>query len=403
MTQTQAPARVVSDAPEAISVAHQLASEFARGASDRDASRSLPGAEVERLSQEGVYSLNVPAWLGGPDLPPSVVAEVLRILATTDPNIAQIPQSHFVYVNLLRLAATRAQQERLLAPVLGGIRFGNAQSEANSPTLDQIQTSIRRDGESFIVSGEKFYCTGALFAHVIPVLARDPDGRAHVAFLPRESQGLSIEDDWTGMGQRTTASGTVRLDGVRVYKEDVVERDTIFSRPQAYGAFAQLLHTAIDTGIARGALNEAVQFVQTRSRPWFEANVERAADDSLLVQRIGELTIDVMAAEALTEAAGRAVDRAAGLQERVELDAAVASETSVAVAAAKAFADRVSVETSSALFEVSGTRSAAGSLNLARHWRNARTHTLHDPVRWKIQHIGRYVLDGTPPPNHGLL
>ncbi len=43
------------------------------------------------------------------------------------------------------------------------------------------------------------------------------------------------------------------------------------------------------------------------------------------------------------------------------------------------------------------------SLNLHRHWRDARTRTLHDPARRKIQHIGRYVLNGTRPPRHGLL
>ena len=57
----------------------------------------------------------------------------------------------------------------------------------------------------------------------------------------------------------------------------------------------------------------------------------------------------------------------------------------------------------SRLFEVAGTRSALSTLNLDRHWRNARTHTLHDPAAWKVQHLGRHALDGTPPPNHAQL
>ncbi len=396
-------ARVLSDAVEAVDVARALAAEFAESAAARDVSRTLPRDEVERLSEEGIYSMTVPAWLGGPDLPPSIVAEVLRILATTDPNIAQIPQSHFVYVNLLRLASSWEQQKALLSQVLGGVRFGNAQSEANSPTLDQIQTRIEADGDSYVITGDKFYCTGALFAEIIPVLARDASGRAFVAYVPRGTEGLTVLDDWAGMGQKTTASGTVRFAGVRVPGHAVVERDWIFAKPQAYGAFAQLLHTAIDTGVARGALTEAVEFVRTRSRPWFEAHVEKAADDPLLVQRVGELEIEVRSSEALTASAGHAVDAALRLQESDDLDERTAAETSIAIAVAKAVADRVSVETASALFEVSGTRSAAESLNLSRHWRNARTHTLHDPVRWKVQHIGRYAIDGTSPPNHGLL
>ena len=57
----------------------------------------------------------------------------------------------------------------------------------------------------------------------------------------------------------------------------------------------------------------------------------------------------------------------------------------------------------SALFELAGTRSVAEPLNLSRFWRDARTHTLHDPTRWKVQHIGRRLLSDTPPPRHGLL
>ena len=80
-----------------------------------------------------------------------------------------------------------------------------------------------------------------------------------------------------------------------------------------------------------------------------------------------------------------------------------AAEASIAVAAAKVQAAHAALEVASALFEVSGTRAALHSLNLHRHWRDARTHTLHDPAAWKVQHLGRHAVDGTPPPNHGQL
>ncbi|MEW9553348.1 acyl-CoA dehydrogenase family protein [Nonomuraea sp. NPDC050783] len=133
--------------------------------------------------------------------------------------------------------------------------------------------------------------------------------------------------------------------------------DVGFRGPQLHGAYAQLLHAAIDVGTAGGALEEAL--------------LDRAA---------------------------QAVDAA-----RYDLTDETAAAASIAVAAAKAFADPVAMELGNAIFELGGTRSSLDGLNLHRHWRNARTHTLHDPARWKIQHIGRYVLDGKPPPRHGLL
>lgn len=104
------------------------------------------------------------------------------------------------------------------------------------------------------------------------------------------------------------------------------------------------------------------------------------------------------AAEALLATAARKVDAAT---DRLTDD--TAAEVSIAVAAAKAFGGTAAVDISSALFEVAGTRSALDALNLHRYWRDARTHTLHDPARWKVQHIGRYLLNGTRPPRHGLL
>lgn len=210
--------------------------------------------------------------------------------------------------------------------------------------------------------------------------------------------GLAVVDDWDGLGRRTTASGTVRLEGVRVPADRVLPHHLTFEGPQLHGAVAQLLHAAIDAGIAGAALTEAARFVRTESRPWFESGVDSAAEDPLLIQRFGELSLQVGAAKALLGDAARAVDTA-----RADLTDDTAAEASVAVAAAKVLAAQAAVEVSAALFEVAGTRSAADSLDLHRFWRDARTHTLHDPVRWKIEHIGRYVLNRTRPPRHGLL
>ncbi|MFD0026512.1 SfnB family sulfur acquisition oxidoreductase [Streptomyces sp. NPDC058382] len=400
---TTAPARPVprhiADDAEALTVAARLAERFRTGAADRDASRRLPRAEVELLSASGLLGITVPAEHGGADVRAETLAEVFRLLAAADASLAQIPQSHFAYVNVLRRQGTAAQQAFFFAELLAGRRFGNAQSEAGTKHVQDIRTRLTRvsDG-AFRIDGVKQYCTGALFADWIPVLVRAEDDTLHVAYVPAGAAGVSVIDDWDGMGQRTTASGTVRLDAVPVAADRVVPHHLTFTGPQLHGAVAQLLHAAIDVGIASGALSEAVDFVRTKSRPWFESGVDTAAEDPLLIQRFGELSVRLRAAEALLSAAARAVDSAAA-----DLTDDTAAEASIAVAAAKAFAGGAAVEIGGALFEVSGTRAALGSLNLNRHWRDARTHTLHDPARWKIQHIGRHVLNGTRPPRHGLL
>ncbi|MFJ9904658.1 SfnB family sulfur acquisition oxidoreductase [Streptomyces sp. NPDC101152] len=392
-------AHVITDDTEALAVAAALAEEFRAGASARDTERRLPREELGRLSASGLLAVTVPAEHGGADVTATTLAEVFRLLASADGSLAQIPQSHFAYVNVIRRQGSEEQRKFFFAELLAGRRFGNAQSEAGTRHVQDIRTRLepRPDG-SYLLTGVKHYSTGALFADWIPVLARAEDDDLHVAYVPRDAPGLTVVDDWDGMGQRTTASGTVRLEGVAVPADRVLPHHLTFQGPQLHGAVAQLLHAAIDTGIASGALAEAAAFVRTKSRPWFESGVETAAEDPLLIQRFGELALQVRASEALLREAARAVDTARG-----DLTDDTAAEASVAVAVAKVQAAQTAVEVAGALFEVSGTRSALNSLNLHRHWRDARTHTLHDPTRWKIQHIGRYVLNGTRPPRHGLL
>ncbi len=307
-------AHVIADDAEALAVAAELAADFRKGAAERDARRRLPHAELERLSASGLLAVTVPARFGGADVRADTLAEIFRLLAAADASLAQIPQSHFVYVGVLRRQGTDEQQEFFFGEVLAGKRFGNAQSEAGTQHVQDIRTRLaRRPDGAYVLDGVKHYSTGALFTHWIPVLARTEDDTLHVAYVPRDAPGLTVVDDWDGMGQRTTASGTVRLESVPVPADRVVPHHLTFQGPQLHGAVAQLLHAAIDAGIASGALAEAVEFVRTKSRPWFESAAEghaTAAEDPLLIQRFGELAIRERAAEALLREAARAVDDA---------------------------------------------------------------------------------------------
>lgn len=395
----------VLSAERAVEVATEIAAELAATSAERDRERILPAREMDRLSASGLLAVTVPKEDGGAELPVEALVEVFRILATGDPSVAQVPHSHFVYVNAMRHQGTLEQQRYFFGEVLAGKRFGNAQSETGTRHVRDIRTSLTPAGQGrWVLNGTKGYSTGALFADWIPVLAHldtlaaPGTGPLHVAWVERTAPGVTVTDDWAGMGQRTTASGTVDLVDVEVDEARITPYHLTFEGPQTYGAFAQVLHAALDVGIARAALRDAADFVRTSSRPYPDAGVDRAADDPLVVQAMGRMEVDVRASEALLRDAGRAVDAA---NARLCEDSAAAA--SLAVAAARAHSSQVAVDVASRLFEVCGTRSALDRLNLHRHWRNARTHTLHDPAAWKVQHLGRWAVDGTPPPNHGQL
>jgi alkylation response protein AidB-like acyl-CoA dehydrogenase len=129
------------------------------------------------------------------------------------------------------------------------------------------------------------------------------------------------------------------------------------------------------------------------------AGAEVAADDPLVRHRYGRAATRVAAAQALLAGAAVTLD-AIGLE---PADADAAARGSLAVAGAKAFASEVAVEVASELFQLCGTSSTATKYDLDRHWRNARTHSVHDPLDWKYHHIAAYALADVVPPNHGQL
>ena len=374
--------RIASDG-EAIAVAKTLAAEFAVGAAERDRDRRLPASELDRFSGSGLWGITVPKFYGGAGVSFATLAKVTALISAADPSIGQIPQNHLAALDAIRVTASEDQKKLWFGRVLQGYRLGNAFSEKNSKHVGAFETTLRRDGDGFVVNGEKFYATGALFAHFIHIGAVDEVGRVHLAIADRDAPGLTIRDTWSGFGQRTTASGDVSVDHVRVGPDAVIPAYKGGETPSSNGCVSQIIQAAVDLGIAQGAIDETIRFVRTRSRPWIDSGQAHAHEDVFTVHQIGDLEVKLHAAEALLDIAGRAIDGI--LDEPTE---------------AEVLTTEIAILATNKLHELGGTRSILVGDNLDRHWRNARTHTLHDPVRWKYFHVGNHALNGTAPPRH---
>jgi SfnB family sulfur acquisition oxidoreductase len=389
------PAHVIGSDSEAIEVANRLAAEFARRSSDRDRDRIWPVQELDAFSQSGLWSLNVPKAFGGPELSYAIISQVVEIISAADSSIGQIAQNHIGVVAAVRTVSDEAQQKLLFGEALKGVRFGNAFSEFGSKRAADFETRFEDRGDHVVVTGRKFYSTGALLAHLVPIVATDGEGRAWYAIADRGADGLTVIDDWSSFGQRTTLSGTVILDHVKVPKSHLVPGYKGYDRPTADGAIFQIIQVAVDTGIAKAAIGETVSFVKTKSRPWIDSGKDHASEDPYTIQAIGGLTLRLHAAQALLEKAGRAIDEAVRAPTAESVPWA-----QIATAEAKALSTEIAIEATNKLFELAGTRSTLAEHNLDRYWRNARTHTLHDPIRWKYAILGDYFLNGKNPPLH---
>lgn len=389
------PALIIKSDAEALVVAERLARDFAKGASARDLERRWPKEELDAFSQSGLWSINVPKAFGGPEVSYVTLSKVIQIISAADPSLGQIPQNHLGVVAAIRTVSDPAQQRLLFAEVLKGVRFGNAFSEFGSKRAAEFETKFTDHGDHVRVNGKKFYASGALLAHLVPIVALDDEGRAWYAIADRNAPGLTVIDDWSSFGQRTTLSGTVRLDDVRVPKTYLVPGYKGYDHPTADGAIFQIIQAAVDTGIAQAAIDDTIAFVRTKSRPWVDSGLEHASQDPYVIQAVGDLTIRLHATEALLDRAGLAVDKAVA-----EPNAETVARAQLAVAEAKVLSTELSIDATNKLFELAGTRSTLAEFNFDRHWRNARTHTLHDPVRWKYAIVGNHALNGVNPPLH---
>ena len=389
---------VIQSDAEALSVARELAAHFKRESTVRDRERRLPFDELELFSHTGLWGITVPKAYGGAGVSNVALAQVVALIAAADASLGQIPQNHFYALEVLRVNGTHEQKQRLYAEVLAGQRFGNALAEIGTKTAHDRTTHLAKAEHGYRITGRKFYATGALYAQRIPTSVVDDNGIQHLAFVHRDSDGLSVIDDWSGFGQRTTGSGSVVFDNVLVAAQDVIPFQSAFERPTPVGPLAQILHAAIDTGIARAAFEDALHFVRTKTRPWIDATTDIASEDPLTLKSFGHLSVRLHAAEALLERAGELLDSAQN-----DTNASTVAAASIAIAEARALSTEISLAAGSTLFELAGSQATLAEHGLDRHWRNARVHTLHDPVRWKYHAVGNYYLNDANPPLRGTI
>ncbi len=388
---------------ELLARARELAVGIAAGSAERDRERILPREPFDAIRRARIGALRVPVSEGGPGGSVMDVAELYLILGAADPNVAQALLAHTAIVDRLLVMATPAQRRRVVERVVGGEIIANATAEIGTATAKQIATRVGLEDGVLRVRGKKFYSTGSLLADIVFVSAVDDAGHPVYVVTDPAAPEMTMHDDWDGMGQRTTASGTTELDGVPARPEDVFE----ISRVRHHtGSLSQLIHSAIDAGIAAAARDDAVTWARTRSRPIPESGVSRAVDDPLVQQTIGAIATSVHAAEAVVRQAAVAVDRAATAYIDLAAGGAVSREAADAlgvqaaleVAHAKIASNDAALGAGQQLFDIGGASATRRSVGHDRHWRNARTHTTHDPVGYRYVILGRYLLTDTPPP-----
>ncbi|MDN5512185.1 SfnB family sulfur acquisition oxidoreductase [Acinetobacter sp.] len=390
---------VIENDLDAIHAAYHVADFALEGRNQRDQQRLLPFAEIDLFSQKGLGGLRIPKQYGGAFVSNKTLAHAFRIINKADSSVGQIPQNQIALLNMIQIMGTEQQKQFIYQEILQGKRLANGGPERNTKDTKTLATTLSFENGRYFVDGEKFYSTGSSFAHWLAIKAIHPEGHVVLTIVNREATGVDVVDNWNGFGQRTTSSGTVRLQHVEVNPLLIFDERLLSSQPNYRGAYSQLLQVAIDVGIAEAAFADTVSAIH-KARPIVDAQVEKASFEHYTLQEVGKSSVLLDAAILLLDEAAEYLDELDQLESVTDEQAAKAS---ILVAEAKVYANDAALHISEKLLELGGSRSSLSQHNLDQHWRNARVHTLHDPVRWKLHALGDYYLNYKLPARHAWI
>jgi alkylation response protein AidB-like acyl-CoA dehydrogenase len=388
----------VADAEELdrwTAVARDVAAVLARDVLERDRRGDDPTTELEPLRDSGLVTLLDPAAYGGGGAHWQTAFRVVRVLARADGSLAQLLLYHYVNVANIATSAPAAERERLYRQTIEGRWLWGDSVNPVDPDL-----RLRPDGDGYRLDGLKRFSTGvssgdrALVNAVVSGGEREGDVIAFV--IDSRADGVEHLGDWDALGQRQSASGSVRFTDVRVDPADVL--GALDGEP-----FSTLITAAIQLGfgnlylgLAEGALAAARDITVARPNAWFLSEAERYAEDPFVRRLYGELVAQAAAVEALADRVGALfdVETAKGDGVTAESRGALAVE----IAKVKVVSSDLATDATSRVFEATGSSSTRSSVGLDLYWRNARTHSLHDPVDYKKLEVGANFLTGVLQP-----
>ncbi len=338
------------------------------------------------LEQSDLLKLRVPEAFGGFGGSQAEVLEMVRIIGRADGGIAQLLQPHYSFTDSIPYLPDPEARKVVYADLVAGKRIANAASERGGKHSADFNTVLERVGDSYRIRGRKYYATGSLGAGWVTVIGL-ADGIPATAYVRADAPGMTIVDDWNGMGQAGSCSGTIDLEDVMVDAGFVLPVWDESHRPVAWHESTRFIHAAIDVGIAEGALHWGADLAANSTRVPFELHYPSLYEDPTLQYQLGRLSAQIRAAAALLEQSGHLLDAV-----QSSADTARLGELRAALYATKALAADVALEASSNAFSWIGARVADRKLHSDRFWRNARTHTLHDPVRLRYEELGHAEL-----------
>ena len=349
-----------------IEIAQQLAESFAKTAAERDKQGGNPKAERDLIRQSGLLGLSIPTEFGGQGADWKTLFKTIQTIANVDSSLAHVYGFHHLLIATVQLFSQKIQYQAWFEQtVKDNLFWGNTLNP-----LDKRTTAQQISENEYIFHGDKSFCSGSIDSDILLCSGFNDDGKLLIAVIPTQRDGVSFLGDWNNMGQRQTDSGTSHFEQVKINTAELLLNPGPLSTPYSSlrPLIAQLIFVHLFLGVAEGAFETAKQTVQNQ-KAWSKSLVEHAVNDPFTQKHFADFYVQLESVRLLANKAIETLQWAWDIGE--ELNAEQRGEVSIAIATAK--------------------------LNMDRFWRNVRTQTLHDPIDYKYQEVGEWVLTAKVP------
>ena len=354
---------------ERLQLMEHLAVKFRERGNNIDEEGTFPFANMKELKESGYTSLTLPKEYGGNGIS---LYELLRLQEKVAEGDGSTALSIGWHMGIIKnLSEKRIWKEEIFREVCEQVRQGallnSAASEAQtgSPTRGgKPQTTARKDGDVWIISGRKIFTTlSPMLDYFIVSASIEGNDEVGNFLIPRSTEGVTIEETWDSVAMSGTGSHDLVLDNVRVKSEYFVEKIV----PGKKGANGWLLHIpACYLGIASAAQKYAVQFAKEYSPNSIQGSI---SEIPAVRQKIGEMELELMKARHFLYSVAKQWD-ASNDEERKQM----AAELS----AVKLAVTNGSIKVVDLAMRVVGARSLSRQNPLQRYYRDVRA-GLHNP------------------------
>lgn len=330
-------------------------------AKQHDHEDKYPHALVEEMKALGLFGATINPQYGGLGLPASTYAKIVTRISSVWMAPTGIFNSHLIMAAAIERAGTPAQKQKYLPRMASGeLRGGLALTEPDCGTdLQAIRTAAKRDGDDYVINGNKIWITNSLHGGAVLLLvktnpAAEPRHKGMSMFIAEKGPGFIVSNKMKKLGYKSIDSCELAFQDYRVPADCLLGGEEGRGFQQAVGGLelGRINIAARGAGIAEGATRMAVRYAQER-----KTFGKPICEHQAIQLKLGEMASQVEAAKLLVENAARAYDTG----QRCDMEAGMA----------KYFASEAGVFCAQEAMRIFGGASYSVEYEIERFYRDA--------------------------------